>query len=292
MKPEVAAMVERASGAVRDWAVRAGAVLPEVGFVFGSGLARASEKPPGCLENTRSLPYSAIPGLAACTAPGHRSRLVFGTIHPEGAPPLPAAALLGRHHLYEGRSPDEAAFGVRLLAALGIRRLLLTAAVGAMRPDLRVGDFMAIEDHLNLTGTSPLRGEEPGPEARFPDMTHAWDRGLRAAFRRAADRLGMRVPAGVYAGVLGPQFETPAEIRMLSRIGGDVVGMSVVTEAIAARHAGLRIAGLAFCSNLAAGCGDAPLDADHVNEVAGKAAPRLARLITAAAAEPELQGSA
>ena len=196
---------------------------------------------------------------------------------------LAVAMLLGRHHLYEGWTPDEAVFGVRLLGTLGVRRLVLTAAVGAMHPGLRVGDFLRIDDQLNLTGASPLEGPEPGPEPRFPDMTRAWDEELGAALARAAGRLGMPLLSGVYAGVRGPQFETPAEIRMLRTLGADVVGMSVVHEAIAARHLGIRLAGLAFASNLAAGMGEGPLDAAHVNEAAARAVPDLVRLLGAAA---------
>ena len=287
MKPAVSSRLQAAVRVVRLWAENRGMErLPEVGIVFGSGLARAA----GVFEAVHELSYSRIPGLAACSAPGHQSRLTLGVLPAASGRPLPVAALLGRHHLYEGRTAEEAAFGVRLLGRLGVRRLVLTAAVGAIRPDLRVGDFVRIEDHLNLTGRSPLRGPEPGPESRFPDMTRAWDPELRRAFRRVAGRLGMRLPKGVYAGLPGPQFETPAEIRMLARLGGDVVGMSIVMEAIAARHLGLRLAGLAFCSNLAAGMSEQPLDAAHVTRAAAKAAPRLVRLLRGAADEPEIRG--
>jgi len=148
-----------------------------------------------------------------------------------------------------------------------------------------------IEDHLNLTGASPLEGPEPGPEPRFPDMTNAWDEALGLA-RDSAPACGVApLTRGVYAGVRGPQFETPAEIRMLRKMGADVVGMSVVLEAIAARHLGIRLAGLAFASNLAAGIGKEPLDGAHVNEAAGRAVPTLIRLLSWAAAQPEFRGS-
>lgn len=279
MKPEVREALDRAAEVVR---ARVREPLPEVGLVLGSGLADAAE----AAAVRAAIPYDEIPGLAECTAPGHRSRLVFGDFPAEPGPPLPVAILGGRHHLYEGRTPDEAAFGVRLLGTLGIRRLVLTAAVGAIRPGLEAGDFLRIEDHLNLTGASPLEGPEPGPEPRFPDMTRAWDPDLGNALRRAAERAGIPLPAGIYAGLRGPQFETPAEIRMLARLGADVVGMSIVMEAIAARHRGIRLAGIAFASNLAAGIGPAPLDGDHITEAAARAVPRLTRLLSAAAADP------
>ena len=284
MKTEIAAQLRLAAGVVRDW--RGGAPFPGVGIVLGSGLATAG----GALAQATSLPFGEIPGLAACSAPGHQSRLVVGELGADTGPPLPVAALLGRHHLYEGWTPDEAVFGVRLLGALGVRRLVLTAAVGAIHPELRVGEFLRIDDHLNLTGVGPLEGPEPGPEPRFPDMTRAWDERLGAALERAAARLGTPLLSGVYAGVRGPQFETPAEIRMLRTLGADVVGMSVVHEAIAARHLGIRLAGLAFASNLAAGMGEGPLDSAHVNEAAARAAPDLVRLLGAAAGEPEFRG--
>ena len=284
MKTEIAEQLRLAAGVVRDW--RGGAPFPAVGIVLGSGLSTAGD----ALARATSLPFGEIPGLAACSAPGHRSRLVVGELGADTGPPLPVAALLGRHHLYEGWTPDEAVFGVRLLGALGVRRLVLTAAVGAIHPALRVGEFLRIDDHLNLTGVGPLEGPEPGPEPRFPDMTRAWDERLGAALERAAARLGMPLLCGVYAGVRGPQFETPAEIRMLRTLGADVVGMSVVHEAIAARHLGIRLAGLAFASNLAAGMGKGPLDSAHVNEAAARAVPDLVRLLGAAAGEPEFRG--
>ena len=284
MKVETAARLQRAAFKIRAWRGE-DRPFPEFGIVLGSGLAGTAD----ALADARSLPYRQIPGLAECSAPGHRSRLVVGELAADSGTALPVAMLLGRHHLYEGWSAEEAVFGVRLLGTLGVRRLLLTAAVGAIHPDLRVGDFLRIADHLNLAGTSPLEGPEPGPEPRFPDLTRAWDQELGAALERAAARIGMPLRSGVYAGVRGPQFETPAEIRMLRTMGADVVGMSVVLEAIAARHLGIRLAGLAFASNLAAGLGEGSLTAAHVNEAAARAVPGLVRLLTAAAGEREFR---
>lgn len=271
--------MDQAAAAVRR---RTGAPFPEVGVVLGSGLAGVSDS----VAAEAEIPYREIPGLAECTAPGHRSRLVVGRLRAAAGSDLPVALLCGRHHLYEGHDADAAAFGVRLLASLGVRRLVITAAVGAIRKDLTAGDFVILRDHLNLTGTSPLEGPEPGPEPRFPDMTGVWDRELAAVMARAGDRIGLPLTTGVYAGLRGPQFETPAEIRMLAAMGADLVGMSVVMEAIAARHRGVRLAGVAFCSNLAAGISPVPLDAAHVNEMAAEAVPRLSALLSAVAADP------
>ena len=279
MKPEVRRALDRAAASVRS---RIGSPFPEVGIVLGSGLAGVSD----ALVTEAEIPYRDIPGLAGCTAPGHRSRLIVGRRPATSGTGQRMALLCGRHHLYEGHDADSAAFGVRLLATLGVRKLVITAAVGAIRPDLDAGDFMLLRDHLNLTGTSPLEGPEPGPEPRFPDLTRAWDPDLSAALERAGERTGTTLTTGVYAGLRGPQFETPAEIRMLAAMGADVVGMSVVMEAIAARHLGVRLAGLVFCSNLAAGISPVPLDAAHVNEAAAAAVPRLTALLAAAAAEP------
>lgn len=286
MKPEVAARLAEAVETVR----RRGETFPQTAVVLGSGLARAARG----VERHWQIAYSAIPGLAECTAPGHRSRLIVGVLRPDAdspsfLPQLPVALLSGRQHLYEGHSADEVVFGVRLLAALGVKRLVLTAAVGAIRPDIEMGQFVRITDHLNLTATSPLEGPEPGPEPRFPDMTVAWDPDLGAALDRSAERLALPLPRGVYAGVRGPHFETPAEVRMLAVLGADVVGMSVVLEAIAARQLGLHIAGLAFASNPAAGTGDGNIDAGEVEKAADAAAPTLARLLSAAGTEPEFR---
>lgn len=288
MREEIRRQVAEAAAVVRE----RGDDFPKTAVVLGSGLARGARG----VERHWQLPYGSVPGLGECTAPGHRGRLIVGKLrHEEGAPSflpqLPIALLSGRQHLYEGYSADEVVFGVRLLAALGVERLVLTAATGAIRPDIRPGNFVRITDHLNLTGVSPLEGPEPGPEPRFPDLTEAWDPGLGAALDRAALRISMRLPTGVYAGVRGPHFETPAEVRMLRTLGADVVGMSVVLEAIAARQLGVKIAGLAFASNPAAGTGDGEIDAEAVNEASDAAAPNLARLLSSAAAEPEFQGA-
>jgi purine-nucleoside phosphorylase len=250
---------------------------PAVGLVLGSGMGAIA----GRLERAVAIPYQQIPEFPAPTVAGHAGRLVIGLL---GG--VPVAALEGRVHLYEGASPDEVAFGVRLLAWSGVRALLVTNAAGAVDPDLAPGDLVRIVDHLNLTGASPLTG--PNDErlgVRFPDMGAAYDPALGAALDACAARQGAPLRQGVYAGVAGPSYETPAEVRMLRTLGAHLVGMSTVLEVIAARHAGVRVAGLSLVANRAAGLSDRPLDHEEVLAAGAAAAERLARLATAWVAE-------
>ena len=218
---------------------------PQCGIVLGSGLGGLADE----IDPDAVVPYRAIPHFPAPTAAGHAGDLVLGRL--EGRP---VAALRGRVHLYEGYTPQQVVFPVRLLAALGAPVLILSNAAGGLNPAFRAGDLMVLTDHINFTGTNPLVGpndDRLGP--RFPDMSAVYDPSLRG-LAEAAGRAG-QVPlrAGVYAGVLGPSYETPAEIRMLRTLGADAVGMSTVLEAIAARHAGMRVLGIAVITNAAAG---------------------------------------
>jgi purine-nucleoside phosphorylase len=214
---------------------------------------------------------------------GHAGRLVVGELAaPEG--PVPIAAMDGRVHLYEGWKAEEVAFGVRVLGRLGVRVLLLTNAAGAVNPEYAPGDLVRIADHLNLTGASPLTGTNDGALGpRFPDMSAAWDARLAAVLDEEAARLGIPLRGGVYAGVAGPSYETPAEVRMLRALGADLVGMSTVLEAIAARHMGLALAGVSLVTNRAAGLAAGPLSHDEVQRSAAAAAERLGDLLAAAA---------
>jgi purine-nucleoside phosphorylase len=190
------------------------------------------------------------------------------------------AAMQGRVHLYEGWSADDVTFGVRVLAGLGVRALLLTNAAGGIAPTLAPGDLVRITDHLNLTGQSPLTGENDerlGP--RFPDMSAAWDPGLGELLDASAAAAGVKVGRGVYAGLVGPSYETPAEVRMLRTLGADLVGMSTVIEAIAARHMGLKIAGLSVVSNLAAGLAPARLSHAEVQQTADRVKEPLGAVV-------------
>ncbi|MFW5734017.1 MAG: purine-nucleoside phosphorylase [Oceanidesulfovibrio sp.] len=214
---------------------------PRVGLVFGTGLSGAAS----ILEVEQSVLFEDIPGFPISTVHSHQGRLVFGTL--AGAP---VAALLGRFHLYEGYTAGEVAFGVRVLAELGVHTLVLTNAAGALHPGFRVGTLMAATDHINMTGESPLTG--PNHDAwgpRFPDMSRAHDPALCRRAQDAALRLGIRLEQGVYAGVRGPQLETPAETRMLRTLGADAVGMSTIMEVLAARHMGLRVLTVSCLTN-------------------------------------------
>ena len=246
------------------------AVVPEVALVLGSGLGDLATE----IEQAASIPYGELDGMPRARVSGHAGNLVLGFL--EGRP---VAALQGRSHLYEGLSPDQVVFGVRLLGRLGASTLLITNAAGGIEPDFAVGDLMRITDHLNLTGRSCLVGtndERLGP--RFPDMSQAYDPALARVAEGCADSLGFPLREGVYAGLLGPAYETPAEIQMLRTLGASAVGMSTVLEVIAARHMGLRVLGISCITNAAAGLGG-PLAHADVTEVAARVRPLFAGLI-------------
>jgi len=244
---------------------------PRVGVVLGSGLGGLAD----ALENRVEIPYGEIPGWPVSTAVGHAGVLVLGAV--DG---VPIAVMRGRAHLYEGVSADRAVFGVRVLGKLGIRSLVVTNAAGGINTAYRPGELVLISDHVNLQGTSPLVGpndEELGP--RFPDMSDAYDPELRRLAREAAARLGIELREGVYAAWLGPQFETPAEIRFMRAVGSDLAGMSTVPEVIAARHMGVRCLGISVVTNMAAGVLPEKIDHGAVLEVGARAAGSLTALL-------------
>jgi len=246
---------------------------PRVGLVLGSGLGGVTGELR--LTGLRQVSYSEIPGWPAGAVPGHAGFAAYGKA--DGAPAL---ALAGRVHLYEGRTPAEVVFGVRVLAALGIHWLVLTNAAGAIREGWRPGRLALIADHLNLQGASPLSGphaERFGP--RFVDLSQAYSPLARRKARQAAGDLGMELYEGVYAGVFGPQFETPAEVRALRTLGADMAGMSTVLETIAARQAGLEVLGISVLTNLAAGLGTQELSHEEVMEAGSRVQARLAALL-------------
>lgn len=246
---------------------------PRVGLVLGSGLGGLADE----LQDRVEIAYAEIPGWPASTAVGHAGALVLGTVDR-----VPVAVLKGRTHLYEGVPPDRAVFGVRVLGRLGVRTLVVTNAAGAIDDRLRPGQLVLISDHVNLLGASPLVGpneDELGP--RFPDMSDAYDPGLRARAREAASGLRLELGEGVYGAWLGPQFETPAEIRFMRAIGCDLAGMSTVPEVIAARHMGVRCLGISVVANMAAGATEGELDHEGVLAVAADAGPRLTSLLRA-----------
>ena len=244
---------------------------PLVGVVLGSGLGGLADE----LERRVEIPYDEIPGWPVSTAVGHTGTLVLGTL--DG---VPVAVMRGRAHLYEGIGADRVAFGVRVLGALGIRSLVVTNASGGINPDFEPGQLVLISDHVNLQGTSALVGpndESLGP--RFPDMSDAYDPELRARAHEAAARLGLELGEGIYAAWLGPQFETPAEIRFMRAVGGDLAGMSTVQEVIVARHMGIRVLGISVVTNMAAGLLPEKIDHEVVLEVGARAAGSVTALL-------------
>lgn len=247
---------------------------PEIAVVLGSGLGVAAAE----LGDARKVAFHEIPGWPRSTVDGHAGEMRRGVL---GG--VEVLFQLGRVHYYEGYGAEEVVRPVRAEIAWGAGTVLLTNAAGGLNPSFRAGSLMAIADHINLTGTSPLRGpNDPARGPRFPDMTGAWDPGALAALEAAAEEAGVPLGRGVYAGLFGPSYETPAEVRMLRALGADAVGMSTVLEAIAARHLGARLAGISCITNAAAAEGGPALSHDDVQATAARAAADLARLLAAA----------
>jgi purine-nucleoside phosphorylase len=243
---------------------------PLIGLVLGSGLGGVAAS----FADPVRVPYAEIPGFVPPSVAGHAGELVVG-----GFGGATVACLSGRIHLYEGEATERVVFGVRLLAALGCRAVLLTNAAGGIRSDLGPGSLVVISDHLNLTGKNPLIGAlEPG-STRFVDMTTAYDARFRELARDAAHAAGLSISEGVYAGVLGPSYETPAEIRMLRALGADAVGMSTVLEVIALREKRVRVGAVSVVTNLAAGLGDGELDHEDVQAKGAGARAALVALL-------------
>jgi purine-nucleoside phosphorylase len=249
---------------------RLGGRKPTVALVLGSGLGELADR----ITNAVRIPYSEIPGFHMPKVEGHKGELVIGTL--SGRTVL---AQSGRFHPYEGYSADAAALPVRVFAALQIRTLIVTNAAGGVRRTYGPGTIMLISDHLNLSGRNPLVGHQRQGEERFPDMTEAYDGSLRGIARDTARKLGITLEEGVYAGLLGPSYETPSEVRMLERLGADAVGMSTVLEVIAARALGVKCLGFSLVTNPGAGISPVPLSHREVMDIAGKAGKELARLV-------------
>ena len=250
---------------------------PRVGIVLGSGLGPFVDK----IESPTFIPYKDIPYFNETTVEGHEGRLILGTIAG-----VEVAVLQGRVHGYEGFAEEELVFPVRVLATLGIEDLILTNAAGGINTDYSPGQLVLIKDHINFMGLNPLKGpniNELGP--RFPDMTQAYHLGLRDSFHSAAKKIDYNLKEGVYCAVLGPTYETPAEIKMMGIIGADMVGMSTVPESIAANHLGLRVAGISCITNMAAGISQNKLDHDEVKREAKKVMDVFSHLLTATISE-------
>jgi purine-nucleoside phosphorylase len=232
---------------------------PAIGLVLGSGLGAFAKS----LDGAAAIPFGEIPHFPTSTAIGHRGELVVGRSHG-----VPLAVMAGRVHLYEGYSAEQVAFPVRVLGRLGVKTLILTNAAGSVNVNYKPGELVVLEDHINLTGRNPLIGPNPdelGP--RFPDMTDVYDPALREIAEKACWKAGVAVRKGVYLGLTGPTYETPAEIRMARTLGADVVGMSTVLEAVAARHMGIRCLGISCVTNMAAGVLKKKIDHQEVLDV-------------------------
>lgn len=248
---------------------------PSVALVLGSGLGGLADR----IADPLRIPYGDLAGFFEPGVEGHKGELVIGSL---GGKLVLAQS--GRFHMYEGYTAEEHALPVRVFGALGIKTVIVTNAAGGVRRSFVGGTLMLIADHLNLTGRNPLMGPLRKGDQRFPDMTEAYDAGLREVARQAARQLGIPLEEGVYAGLLGPSYETPAEVRMLERLGADAVGMSTVGEVIAARAMGLKCLGFSLVTNPGAGISPAPLSHHDVMQVAAGAGKELARLVEAVVA--------
>jgi purine-nucleoside phosphorylase len=258
----------KAAKAIRK---RAPAQQPGVGIILGSGLGGLSKS----IVDAVRIPFGEIPAFPEVTVAGHEGAVIVGSV---GGREI--VALSGRFHLYEGHPAALAAFPVRVFHALGARDLFVSNAAGGISARLAVGDLMMISDHLNLMGTNPLVGEAQEGEIRFPDMTDAYNPGLRWLLRTTAETLGITLREGVYAGLLGPSYETPSEVKMLRLLGADAVGMSTVPEVIVARALGMRVAGISCITNAAAGVTGSALSHAEVLDTTNKVSASFEALVT------------
>jgi len=235
---------------------------PRIGLILGSGLGAFADS----LADATRVPYAQIPAFPRSTAIGHAGQMVIGN-----ADAIPVAAMQGRVHLYEGYTAEEVAFPIRVFGRVGVRAVILTNAAGGINLKYQQGALVLIKDHINLQGDNPLVG--PNDDrfgVRFPDMTHAYTRAYGKAAQEEAAKLGLSLEDGVYAALLGPSYETPAEIRYLRTIGADLVGMSTVAEVIAARHMGIKVLAISCVTNMAAGILDQALSHQEVMETGEK----------------------
>lgn len=270
------AQVREASEAIRR---KLGGTEPAIGLILGSGLGDLAEQ----IENPVFIDYSEVPHFPVSTVEGHAGRFVAGRL--EGRAVI---AMQGRFHYYEGYSMKKVVFPVYVMRELGVRTLVITNAAGGMNRGFRAGDLMLISDHINLTGASPLIGpNDPELGVRFPDMSQAYSREYRALAKRLAgeirDEAGnpLTLQEGVYCGISGPAYMTPAELTMLARVGGDAVGMSTVGEVIAASHAGLKVLGISCITDMAIGEELEPLTHEQVVAVANRTKPKFQALVKA-----------
>ena len=246
-------------------------LVPELGIVLGSGLGGLADD----LEDPVAIPFAELPGWPAATAPGHVGRLLLGRLADR-----PVVMLQGRFHLYEGNAPGLVVQPVLLFGRLGAKTVILTNAAGGLDPSFGPGTLMVISDHMNLTGQNPLIGANAAAIGeRFTDLTDAWSPRLRQQLHDAAREEGVELAEGVYVGLTGPNYETPAEVRMYAAMGGHAVGMSTVMECVAARWAGLEVCGVSLVTNAGAGYSGEPLTHEEVLAAGAEAGPRLARVL-------------
>jgi len=262
---------EAARKAAQAIGKRAGAREPAVAIILGSGLGGLAK----AIDSAVRIRFADIPGFPEATVVGHEGAVIVGSLGGREV-----VALSGRFHMYEGHSAALAAFPVRVFHALGVRELFVSNAAGGISLDLAVGDLMMISDHLNLMGTNPLVGPTQEGETRFPDMTDAYDTGLRKVLRTTAATLGIPLREGVYAGLLGPSYETPSEVKMLRLLGADAVGMSTVPEVIMARALGISVAGISCITNAAAGVTGSALSHAEVLETTQRVSGAFESLVT------------
>jgi purine-nucleoside phosphorylase len=263
------ALVQACAAVVK---ARAPGFQPSVALILGSGLGDFADS----FTDKVVIPYGELPNFPASSVPGHAGRLVLGKREGQSV-----MAMQGRVHFYEGYAPWQVAFPARVLCSFKPRALVVTNAAGGINLDFKVGDLMAIVDHLNLSGWNPLVGpndEKLGP--RFPDMSHAYEPKLLTLLEACAKKESISLRRGVYAQLSGPSYETPAEIRMLRTLGADAVGMSTVPEVIVASHMGIPVAGVSCVTNLAAGIGTHPLSHAEVSETANQVKDVFMRLLT------------
>jgi purine-nucleoside phosphorylase len=265
---DIRPLIEETAAAARKRAKE----TPKIGVVLGSGLGAFADT----LDDLVKVPYSELPHLPASKVVGHAGNLCFGRVRG-----VPVVCMQGRVHLYEGHSVAHVVHGARTMAKLGVTTVLITNAAGGVEPTWSAGDLMLMTDHLNMTGHTPLMGPNDdtlGP--RFPDMTRAYDPAVADALRTVARESKIAIREGVYAGLLGPSYETPAEVRMLRTLGAQAVGMSTVLETIALRHMGVRVGGLSCITNLAAGITQDTLNHAEVEDTAKKKRGDLVALLT------------
>ncbi|MDB5491276.1 MAG: xapA [Micavibrio sp.] len=250
---------------------RIGVLKPGIAIVLGSGLGGLADE----VQNAVVIPYTDLPGFPRPSVPGHEGKFVAGTI--EG---VPVITLKGRVHFYEGVGADQLKVMIRTLKTLGVNTMFLSNAAGSLRPDVKPGELMAIADHINLSGTNPMMGENDdtwGP--RFFGLGNAWDKNLCTILTRSAAKVGITLKSGVYVWLLGPTFETAAEIRMAKMVGGDSVGMSTVPDCLIARHCGMRVVGCSAITNMGEGMSDEVLSHEHTLSQAAIAGKSFVKVV-------------